>query len=149
MKKNKRPITMSDGRREVRIYTTKNRGRILYQLSHNFGGPAAESDRRGHVVLHLGHARRAGKGAEFDQSVAEELAEVDHATPTGHGRRFLEAQVGVLLHRLDQVGHVGGKRVAIRVRVPPRPGLAVDRARVPLGNVRQLAGELAALGVIV
>ncbi len=34
----KRPIIMSDGRREVRIYTTKNRGRVLYQISHNFGG---------------------------------------------------------------------------------------------------------------
>jgi integrase len=32
------PIIISDGWREVRIYTTKNRGRILYQLSHNFGG---------------------------------------------------------------------------------------------------------------
>ena len=34
----KRPIIMSDGRREVRIYATKNRGRVLYQISHNFGG---------------------------------------------------------------------------------------------------------------
>jgi len=34
----KSPITMSDGKREVRIYTTRNRSRILYQISHNFGG---------------------------------------------------------------------------------------------------------------
>jgi hypothetical protein len=37
MSKN-RPIIISDGKREVRIYTTRNRTRILYQISHNFGG---------------------------------------------------------------------------------------------------------------
>ena len=36
--KKKCPIILSDGRREVRIYTTRNRSRILYQISHNFGG---------------------------------------------------------------------------------------------------------------
>lgn len=76
MKKTRRPIIMSDGRREVRIYTTKNRGRVLYQISHNFGGTRErrsfadlqEAKREANILLNT-HARDEAQG--MGMSLAE------------------------------------------------------------------------------
>lgn len=76
MKKTRRPIIMSDGRREVRIYTTKNRGRVLYQISHNFGGrrerrsfaDLQEAKREANLLLNT-HTRDEAEG--MGMSLAE------------------------------------------------------------------------------
>lgn len=76
MKKNRRPIIMSDGRREVRIYTTKNRARVLYQISHSFGGrrerrsfaDLQEAKREANILLNT-HTRDEAEG--MGMSLAE------------------------------------------------------------------------------
>ena len=95
MKKNRRPIIMSDGRREVRIYTTKNRGRVLYQISHNFGGrrerrsfaDLQEAKREANILLNT-HTRDEAAGMGMS------LAEIQSY---GVARRVLD-EVNMPLH---------------------------------------------------
>ncbi len=95
MKKSRRPIIMSDGRREVRIYTTKNRGRVLYQISHNFGGrrerrsfaDLQEAKREANILLNT-HTRDEAEGMGMS------LAEIQSY---GAARRVLD-EANIPLH---------------------------------------------------
>ena len=85
----------------------------------------------------------AGKHAEFDHTVGEELFEIDHPASASIGCVGFSCRIAVAFHLANQRANVIAERVAVAVQVASSARLPIEAHGMPTCDVSKLATKLA------